>query len=299
LEERRKKAAWCGRRRKKRSGYKENAFMSISGKLRQEARECLAQAKALLAQDQIATTRHACLELRQAIEYLAYQQLEAYLDEVPDDAMRKWTPREVIAQMLEVDPNADKTSTIAVGIEDVPGEQPKNVLGEDRRFTLKWANRSHNALGNFLHAPTLHQMETGNVPEHSTMRAKAMEIAAVIEHTLATAVFNVNFGNFYHISCVCGREFKRRAGSFTPEAGIVCPDVKCRTIWDVASEEEGGNVELRPRQTEYVCPGCNEKGYLMSQKIKAGEIVVCDCGARAEIALTLSLLEPSAPAVCE
>ncbi len=139
--------------------------MSTSGDLRQEARECLARAKTLLARNQIATTRHACLELRQAIEYLAYQQLEAYLNEVPDDAMRKWTPREVIAQMLEVDPKADKTSTLAIGIEEVPGERSKGMkmLGEDRRVTLKWANRSHNALGNFLHAPTLHQLETGKV----------------------------------------------------------------------------------------------------------------------------------------
>jgi hypothetical protein len=274
--------------------------MSISGELRQEARECLARAKTLLAQNQIATTRHACLELRQAIEHLAYQQFEAYLNEVPDDAMRKWTPREVIAQMLEVDPKADKTSTLAIGREDVPGEPSKDmkVLGEDRRFTLRWANRSHNALGNFLHAPTLHQLETGNVPDHGTMRDKAEEIAVVIEHTLATTIYNVNFGNFYHVPCVCGRNFKRRAGSFTPEVGIVCPDVKCRTIWDVVSEE-GDKVELRPRQTEYVCPGCNEKRYLMSQKIKAGEIIVCDCGARAEIALTLFPVEADAPAVSE
>jgi hypothetical protein len=287
--------ARSGRQRKKRSRYEENAFMSISGKLRQEARECLARAKTVLAQNQIATTRHACLELRQAIEYLAYQQLEPYLNEVPDDAMRKWTPREVIAQMLEVDPQADKTSTIAMGIEDVPGEPSKDmkVLGEDRRFTLRWANRSHNALGNFLHAPTLHQLETGNVPDHSTMREKAEEIAAVIEHTLATPIFNVNFGNFYHISCVCGRNFKRRAGSFTPEAGIVCPDVNCRTIWDLASED-GDEVRFKRRQTEYVCPGCNEKRYLMSQQVKAGAIIVCDCGARTEIALTLSPLEADA-----
>lgn len=269
--------------------------MSISGKLRQEARECLARAKALLAQNKIASTRHACLELRQAIEYLAYQQLEAYLDEAPDDAMRKWTPREVIAQMLEVDTTADKSSTIAVGIEEVPGEPSKDmkILGEDRRFTLKWANRSHNALGHFLHAPTLHQFETGDVLDPGKMREKADEIAAVIEHTLATTIYNVNFGNFYHIDCRCGRTFKRRAGSFTSQTGIVCPDVNCRTIWDVVSED-GTEVQLKPRQMEYECQGCNEKRYIPSQRIKPGEVIVCDCGAKAEIALTLVAVEEKA-----
>jgi hypothetical protein len=263
--------------------------VSISGELRHKARECLARAKALLARDEITTTRYACLELRQAIEYLAYQQLEAYLNEVPDDTMRKWQPREVIAQMREADPNAEKTSTIAIGKEDTPGEPSKDmkVLGEDRRFTLKWANSSHNTLGNFLHAPTLYQLKTGNVPDRGTMRDKAERIAAVIEDTLAAPIFNVNLGN--SVSCVCGRNFKRRAGSFTPEKGIVCPDVSCGTIWDVVSEE-GGKAEIRARQTGYVCPGCNEKRYVMSQKIKAGEVIVCDCGARAEIALSLFLI---------
>jgi hypothetical protein len=221
----------------------------------------------------------------------------AYLGEVPDDAMRKWTPRKVIAQMLEVDPTADKTSTIAVGIEEVPGEQSQDMkmLGEDRRFTLKWANRSHNALGRFLHAPTLYQFETGDAPDHGKMREKADEIAAVIEHTLATSIYNVNFGNFYKVDCLCGRSFKRRAGSFAPESGIVCPDVNCRTIWDVVSES-GPKVGLKPRQTEYVCQGCNETLHILSQRIKPGKVIVCDCGAKAEIILTVAAMEEKDPA---
>jgi hypothetical protein len=67
--------------------------------------------------------------------------------------MHKWTPREVIAQVLEVDPKADKTSTIAIGREEEQGQPSKNMkmLGENRRFTLKWANRSHNGLADVDH----------------------------------------------------------------------------------------------------------------------------------------------------
>lgn len=258
----------------------------------------MTRARDLLAKNELAATRHACLELRLAIECLAYQQLDAYLSEVPDDAIRKWTPREVIAQMLEVDPKADRTSAIAIGREKEPGQPSDDmkVLGEDRRFTLKWANRSHNALGNFLHVPTLHQLETGKAPDHDTMRTKAEEVSAVIEHTLDTPIYNVNFGNFYHVECVCGRSFKRREGSFTVDQGIVCPNVDCRTIWDVVSEE-GAGVHLKPRQTEYVCPGCNETRYVFSQKLKAGTIITCDCGARAEVALSLFPFENEATTV--
>jgi hypothetical protein len=226
--------------------------MSVSANLREEARGCLERARDLLENQEPAAARYACLELRQAIEYLAYQQLEAYLNEVPDDAMRKWTPREVIAQMLEVDPNADKTSTISIGNEEVFGEPSKNmkVLGEDRRFTLRWANRSHNALGYFLHAPTLHQIETDDLPDEGKMRGKAGEVANVIEHTLATPIYNGNFGVFYDIGCICGRQIKRREGSFTKAGGIVCPNTECRAIWDVASEE-GTSTGFRRRRQEY------------------------------------------------
>lgn len=276
------------------------AFGSVSGELRQEARACLARARDLLAKNELAATRHACLELRLAIECLAYQQLDSYLSEVPDDAMRKWTPREVIAQMLEIDPKADRTSTIAIGREEEQGQPSKDmkVLGEDRRFTLKWANRSHNALGNFLHVPTLHQMETGKAPDHGTMTAKAEEVASVIEHTLATPIYNVNFGNFYHIDCVCGRSFRRREGSFTVDQGIVCPNVDCRTIWDVVSED-GTDVHFKPRQTEFVCPGCNETRFVLTQKLKSGTIITCDCSARAEVALSLFPIEDGATMVSE
>ncbi len=276
------------------------AIGSVSGDMRQQARACLTRARELLAKNEFAATRYACLELRLAIECLAYQQLDAYLSEVPDDAMRKWTPREVIAQMLEVDPKADKTSTIAIGREKEPGQPSDDmrVLGEDRRFTLKWANRSHNALGNFLHVPTLHQLEIGRAPDHDTVRTKAEEIAAVIEHTLATPIFNVNFGNFYHIDCVCGRSFKRREGTFTAEQGIVCPNVDCRIIWDVVSED-GANVGLKQRQTEYVCPGCNGTRSVFTQKIRAGTVITCDCGTRAEVALSLFPINDGATMVSE
>jgi hypothetical protein len=248
-----------------------------------------------LARNEFAATRHACLELRLAIECLAYQQLDSYLSEVPDDAKRKWTPREVIAQMLEVDPKADRSSTIAIGREEERGQRSKNmkVLGEDRRFTLKWANRSHNALGNFLHVPTLHQRETGKVPDHDTMRTKAEEVATVIEHTLDTSIYNVNFGNFYHVDCVCGRSFRRREGSFTADQGIVCPNVDCRAIWDVVSEDEI-SVRFKQRQTEYVCPSCNETRFVLTQKLKAGTVIACECGARAEVALSLFPIEDGA-----
>jgi hypothetical protein len=47
------------------------------------------------------------LELRFAIEYITYDQLTAYIREVSGEALKKWTPKQVISELLEVDPEAD------------------------------------------------------------------------------------------------------------------------------------------------------------------------------------------------
>jgi len=65
------------------------------------------------------------------------------------------------------------------------------TLGEDRRLTLRWANRCHNALGNFLHAPTLYQIETGNLPNHSKARDKAKEVANIVEQGVGDFVIKL------------------------------------------------------------------------------------------------------------
>lgn len=217
--------------------------------MRQQARERLVQAKALIAKGDEDSIRYACLELRLAIEYISYQLLQAYLEEVPDEAMRKWTPRQVIEQMREVDPSADNSSMLAVGIEETYGVPSKEMsaMGEDRRFSLKWANSNHNALGNFLHSPTLYQLETGQAPSIEKMLKKASEITDTIQHILDAPLFNVNFGLFFEFECHCGNLIKRRDGSFKKEDGIKCPCHSPITPRTTAFEIDTVGCERRQR----------------------------------------------------
>ena len=103
------------------------AFGSVSGQLRREAGACLARARDLLSKNEFAATRHACLELRLAIKSLAYQQLDSYLDENSGRRHAQVDAARGIAQMLEVDPKADKSSTIAIGREEEHGQPSKDM----------------------------------------------------------------------------------------------------------------------------------------------------------------------------
>lgn len=256
---------------------------------RHEAKCCLDRAKSLIAQDDESSIRYACLELRFAIEYLVYQHLEAYFEELGDEAMQKWTPKQVMQEMLAVDPQADQSAMIAIGIEETYGVPAENMsfIGEDRRFSLKWANSNHNALGNFLHAPTLYQLSSGNTPTKEKLRKKINDIFNTLKGIASSPFFNVNFGEFYTLKCECGRNIKRRSGSFKHEDGVKCPS--CGTIWDIFSEDKGSieaKVIFIPRKIDYDCFSCGQNNSIRANKFKEGEELTCRCGAKTVIRLT-------------
>ncbi|MBV8095791.1 MAG: hypothetical protein JO110_21690, partial [Acetobacteraceae bacterium] len=135
-----------------------------------EAQHCLERAKRLLANDD--SVRYACLELRLCIEHLVFDQLKVYIEETSEHALSKWAPRELISEILAVDPSAEETKPWFVDVkdghifsireesrlDDVP-EDRAIPIGEDRRLGVSWVSKRYNVLGNFLHAPNLDQLD--------------------------------------------------------------------------------------------------------------------------------------------
>ncbi|OGH60596.1 MAG: hypothetical protein A3G34_10715 [Candidatus Lindowbacteria bacterium RIFCSPLOWO2_12_FULL_62_27] len=229
------------------------------------------------------SVRYACLELRLTIEYITYDQLLAYLKEVPNDALKKWQPRHVISEMREVDPHADQSVSLAVGIEHTygvppPGEEMQ-MLGQDRRFSRKWANDNHNALGNFLHALTIHQIESGKTSNLAGMIKRAAAVADECEAILTSPIFRVNFGQFFEFQCQdCGEQIQRRAGSFTAEGGVKCPITNCQAVYDV-EPGKGNEIIVHLRQVKYPCPSCDAENFVGKHRVLNGATAGCaKCG---------------------
>jgi hypothetical protein len=63
----------------------------------------------LAAGGELESLRYASLELRLCIECLIYDRLQAYLPEVSHAAIKKWTPKQVMAELLAADPKADRS----------------------------------------------------------------------------------------------------------------------------------------------------------------------------------------------
>jgi hypothetical protein len=260
-----------------------------AGMMRNLAKEAIKRAKTSLQHRDRSSLLYACLELRFAIEYTCYQNLYAYIREVDDDAMKRWQPREVIATMISVDPDAEASSRISVG-EEVHGQPPATMrpLGEDRRFTSRWANANHSALGNFLHAPTVHAIECGAEVTDDTIRRKTESIMQTLEEVLATPIFNVRFGQFLEFDCSCGRHIKRAEGSFKIEDGIVCPS--CSATYDPIEDPDGRGTLYRfdMRGVPFTCSNCQREGFIGEHELMPGKGLGCDCGAQFRLRLVIA-----------
>lgn len=261
--------------------------------MRPAARECLSRARKLLANGDEFSARYACLELRFVIEYITYDQLQAYIREVSSDIIKKWTPKQIISEMREVDPTADQSVTIAIGLEEEEGvpaaQKDMQLLGTDRRFSLKWAHKHYNALGSYLHVPSMFQLEMGGAPAATTIIEKTIEIANECDQILKSPLFGVNFGQFFEFECRgCCTMIRRRVGSFTLDEGIKCP--KCAATYD-AEQKESEKFMFQLRTTGYKCPKCKAENLVGSHLVDADAILECDkCNIKMTIKQRFSLV---------
>ena len=100
---------------------------------------------------------HACLHARLAIEALAYDLFQDYLFEVSAEAMAGWTPKDVLNELLYIDSEACSPISVTIGFQSEDGYRQEIDLGGNPRMRVAWARKMHNALGSFLHQPTVRQ----------------------------------------------------------------------------------------------------------------------------------------------
>ncbi len=248
------------------------------------------RAKDLLAEATPEKPPYACLELRMAIEALSYDRLQAYLAEVSNEAMKKWQPKQVLAELLLAYPTADSSGQLWAGIEEQPGVESKNIkfIGTDERFTAKWATKAHNTLGSFLHVPTIAQIQTGK-DNDETIRQRAGEIVKELERVLSSGVHNVNFDMFCKIPCECGFTIKRKEDFMKREKIATC--ASCGRMYELLSEgAQLGQFTYRLAQVNYECESCKTEQWVARHELEREPTLVCvKCGDKAKVVRVFSL----------
>jgi hypothetical protein len=130
---------------------------------RNAAYDALTRAKQEIDSDDY-RLKYAALELRIALESLAYEHARLYQEEIAIEKLSTWQPRQLFKLLLEFDPYADKSSSLSIGLQEEQGVPAKMMtpLGTERVLGLGEIKKYYDQLGSYLHAPTLDQASRGN-----------------------------------------------------------------------------------------------------------------------------------------
>lgn len=246
---------------------------------RHSARQHTQSAKELMATGDDNLLLLAILRLRMAIECLAYELLQSLQDEVDDDTMETWQPGRLIRELKEIDSGIEQDRSISVGVENVQGDTAKEMrsLGTDIRLTAPWINKHWNALGSYLHEPTIKQQKEGKSFNAYSALLLIADVSSEIERVLASTLFATVFKVEVSKTCECGFKMVRREELLRRDGLIVCAN--CKTIWG-ANESEKVWEFVRQFHT-FPCPKCKAINHIPAKEIHEDSQLNCaDCDAK-------------------
>ena len=245
---------------------------------RQLAKLHLEEAKANLETDDPVRLRSSALALRMVIEALTYERVSLYRDDMPPNH-DTWQPRKLMAELLQIDPHADQSSALWYGIEPSPGEQPEKMtfLGTEQVIGQETIKKHYDALGSYLHVPTIKRLAEGKEHDLNRLRERCRSISEVLEKVIDSRVWNVQMRTTTSIDCAgCGNVIQRRFVKGQGERIVECFNSKCDATYTL-SENNSGQVVWDPRTTRVNCSaeGCDHEFGVWEKKVKIGEGLVC------------------------
>ena len=244
------------------------------------ARKHLKSAEEELGANTELRLKYAALELRMAMEALTYDRAIAYKDEFPPTEYETWRPRKVMSVLLDIDPMADKDSSLAIGMEEEYGvPAPKMTsLGAEKVLSMKVLKKHYDALGSYLHIQSMKQVRSGTVLDFDKFRVRCEEIFSFVSQVLSSPIFNVTLGSFASIDCMeCGSPIRKRIPHSQPEVLAEC--YECKATYTI-SDEGGGKVKWAPHQHEFKCANinCQQKIVVWQHEFEVGTHWKCtDC----------------------
>lgn len=250
---------------------------------RNDARKYLKQCEKELSTGDNERLKYAILELRMAMEALTYDRALAYKEEFPPAEYQTWQPRKVMLVLLNIDPTADKDSTIAGGIEEEYGVSAPimTLLGTEKVLNMATLRKHYDALGSYLHVQSMKQTRSGKSPDFSKMRSRCEDIAASVRGALSSPIFNVTLGSFATLDCMeCGKRIRKRIPHGESEVCAECYECSASyTVVDIGNDQ----VEWKPQQHEVECANasCKHKVSIWRNELEIGRCWTCPlCSGR-------------------
>ena len=262
---------------------------------RSVARKALARAIQELNSDDDHRLPYAALELRMSLEALVYERATRYSEELSNRKLSTWQPKKLLSLLMEIDPYADKTSSISCGREEEYGK-PASVmqsLGTDRLLSLGEIKKYYDRLGSYLHTPTLNQVSEGKGAPPERIRSRCMEVSKIIEEVLSSPVFNVDMKVTATLECEkCGNKIVRR---IPPEANtVIARCIECSASYEIA-RASNNKADWKPLVKDVECANssCKRTMQLWECELTEGTSWICStCKGRNQVMLGISYNPP-------
>jgi len=250
---------------------------------RNDARKYLNRSEEELGSGDDVRLKYAALELRMSMEALTYDRALAYKDEFPPAEYETWQPRKVMSILLEIDPSADKDSSIAFGEEGAYGVPAPVMrsLGSEKVLGMSTLREHYDALGSYLHVQSMKQVRAGKSLDLGKLRSRCEEITKFVGVVLSSPVFNPTLGSFSTFDCLeCGKPIRKRLPHGQSEMHAEC--YECHASYTLIGKAKG-QIEWKPHQHEIECTNssCKHKVVLWHHEISVGKHWKCsDCSGR-------------------
>ncbi len=251
--------------------------------LRHLARESLSRAKHELASGEIERLKYAALELRLAIEAVIYDKARLYEQDLTRSDYEKWQPKKLMLTLLEINPYADQSGTLSIG-EETGASAPKMIpVGTEVSLSLKNIKEHYDALGSFLHMPSLRQLIDDAKPSPDAVRMRCGRIVDILERVLSSRLFNISMGSSSEIDCDrCGARLLRRLPLGGEGRRMVSCHV-CGAGYELVGSKGDTRWYLEQEKVECTVENCDGKIAIWKSDIKVGNIVNCSKCASAYV----------------
>lgn len=224
-------------------------------------RPYIERARSLLKSENHEDRKYLALELRFAIEELAYKKLAMRIKKINPGEIDAWQPGRVIKLLTElVDPHIKSDSQLFVGLEEEYGQQPSemNEIGRTKGLDYKKLAQHWHKLGSYLHrkVPKVDSNGGVNTTDSSISKQYAEEVIKFIEE--ASTHFDVFMSTHVDFKCTyCGQPIVKLESTVQEGSKVKCQNPNCGLEFILSRHQEQFVAE--PNEICFPCEGCGER----------------------------------------
>jgi hypothetical protein len=198
--------------------------------------------------------------------------------------------------LLELNPRADANVSLSVGkqpAKGIPADfNDMQDLGTEVVLSMSVLRTHYDAIGGYIHMPTLKQLEEGKPHERDRLFRRLGEALGYVEKVLASSIFNVTMiGLNSQIDCArCGHRVRKAVDRDARELKARCP--QCAAAYTlIANGDDGFDWVSDEARIPCANKDCDGEMFVFSDEAVVGLTVPCPkCQRSTRLILGVNLL---------